>query len=113
MLLEAPLYAQSTAYIYHALIPLFGVNNRGALPSGLMNHGLNKGVYLKIGCCGFMGEFKSLAINKSVENDLETPPSFSVIVFQSSQKCSHFNESKTIFIHTIITSANERKRFWE
>jgi hypothetical protein len=34
MLLEAPLVAQSTAYIYHALSPLFGVNNRGALPSG-------------------------------------------------------------------------------
>jgi hypothetical protein len=50
MLLEAPLYAQSTAYIYHALSPLFGVNNRGALPSGGMNHDLNKGVYLKIGC---------------------------------------------------------------
>jgi hypothetical protein len=32
MLLEAPLVAQSTAYIYHALSPLFGVNNRGALP---------------------------------------------------------------------------------
>jgi hypothetical protein len=42
MLLEAPLYAQSTAYIYHALSPLFGVNNRGALPSGGMNHDFQK-----------------------------------------------------------------------
>jgi len=52
MLLEAPLVAQSTAYIYHALSPLFGVNNRGALPSRQMNHGLTKEVCLKIGCCG-------------------------------------------------------------
>jgi hypothetical protein len=61
MLLKASLFAHSTAYIYHALSPLFGVNNRGALPSGGMNHGLNKGVYLKIGCCGFRREnLKSL-----------------------------------------------------
>ncbi|MDO8727235.1 MAG: hypothetical protein Q7J35_14290 [Candidatus Methanoperedens sp.] len=48
MLLEAPLVAQSTAYIYHALSPLFGVNNRGALPERQMNHGLKEEGYSKI-----------------------------------------------------------------